>query len=405
MDRIREACAAVKGDCVLGFASDQILLRVIELPAVDDEELAGMVELQADKFSPFPVESMVISHEVLARDEASCAVAIAVARGDVVDAQGRVLTDAGLRPVRMDACVMGWWHALQAADVCPPDARCIHLVLDGNLAEIIVVEQGVARVFRTLPLAAGADAAALASDLGQELGHTLISFELEHGAAPAPVTVWSRGEAHAGVAAALQAEPAWDVTGRSLDDLAPACEGIARRTLTRDVLDLTPPSWIEAVTRRRQRNRMLGGLLGVAALWVVLVAALSGLYVFERNRLSRLDRELERWRPPAMEVRELRRKVLLIERYADISHSALECLREVSEAQPDGIDLSSFSYNKQDAVRVVGAAAQRSLIYDFKRNLDGSKLFTSVELGSLNQDRRQQLWSFDVVLHLPKGET
>jgi Tfp pilus assembly PilM family ATPase len=49
----------LNGHVVMGLPSEDMLLRVVTLPLVESDELRSMVRLQADKFSPFTVESMV----------------------------------------------------------------------------------------------------------------------------------------------------------------------------------------------------------------------------------------------------------------------------------------------------------------------------------------------------------
>jgi hypothetical protein len=401
---MREACSAIKADVALGLPSVDVLLRVVDLPIVEDDELEEMVELQADKFSPFPIDTMAVSHEVLSRGEESCRVLVAAARDDAVDEQGRLLADAGLRPAGIDSCALGWWRLLQDAAAVPAEGRAALVVIPGATAEIIVVEHGVPLVFRSVELGEGLAPADVASEIEQELAHTLIAIELEHGSHPCALVLWAYEDGLAATKTALASAGAWDVAAHALDSLPPVCEGVARRMLSGGGIDLTPRAWREADAARQRRRRMLGGLVGVLGVWLLCVIGLVGLFGWRRGTIGRLQKRRGTWEQPAMAVRELRRRVLMIDRYTDMTHSSLECLREVSSIQPQGIDLVSFTYTKGDAIRLVGQAAQRNQIYTFKEALDGSGLFTAVELGSQVQDRRRRHWNFDMVLKLPAGE-
>lgn len=404
IERIRAACAEVKGDMALGLSSGTVLLRVFELPVVDEDELAEMVELQADKFSPFPIETMAVSHEVLDRSGDICRVLVAAARNDAVDAQGQLLVEAGLRPVGIDSCALGWWRLLQDADGVPAEGRAALVVVTGAMAELIVVQDGVPLIFRSLELEADAGDAAVADEIEQELRHTLITLELAYGSQPCSLALWTYENQLASLESALCAAASWDITPHALDSLPPVCEGVARRLLTGGGIDLTPQAWLDADMARRSRRRMLGGLVGVVGVWLLCVVSLLGLFTWRKRAVSRLAAERERWEQPAMEVRELRRRVRTIDRYTDTSHSSLECLREISSIQPAGVDLVSFTYTKGDAIRILGQAGERSSIYPFKDALDSSGFFPLVELGSQTQDRRRRHWNFDMVLQLPKRE-
>jgi hypothetical protein len=404
VEQVRSACASVKGDTALGLPSTDVLLRVVALPAVPDDELAEMVELQADKFSPFPIETMAVSHEVLDRTEDQCRVLVAAARNEAVDTQAKLLVEAGLRPAGIDSCALGWWRLLQDGGDVPIEGRAALVIISGTAAELVIVQDGVPLVFRSLDFGPDAAPADVAADVGQELSHTLISVELEHGSHPCTVLLWAYEDQLAAIEGALRAEDIGEITPRALDGLPPVCEGIARRLITGGGIDLTPQAWLDADTAARHRRQMLGGLAAVAGVWLLCVIGLVVLFGWRKGRISRLQARRTTWEAPAMEVRELRRRVRMIDRYTDLSHSALECLREISGIQPAGVDLVSFTYTKSDSIRIEGQAGERSLIYGFKEALDASGLFPEVELGTQIQDRRRRTWKFDMVLKLPSGE-
>ena len=77
------------------MGSGQALLRVAELPAVDPDELKGMVDLQVDKVSPFPPDSTVTSFEVVQQSETASGVLMAALDRKTADSIGRTLTGRG----------------------------------------------------------------------------------------------------------------------------------------------------------------------------------------------------------------------------------------------------------------------------------------------------------------------
>ena len=88
-----------------------------------------------------------------------------------------------------------------------------------------------------------------------------------------------------------------------------------------------------------------------------------------------------------MQVNEMRARVRLIRRYMDRRQSVLECLREVALAKPDGIDLTSFSYRREESVKLNAQAVRSPMIFQFKRMLDDSDVFAEVKLGDQVRDR------------------
>ena len=95
---IKPLAAKWGGPLWLTLPAAQALLRIVSLPTTDDTELRGMAELQLDKFSPFPIESMVMALEVVERQEKATRVLIAAAQRDMITAQATALLGAGLLP-------------------------------------------------------------------------------------------------------------------------------------------------------------------------------------------------------------------------------------------------------------------------------------------------------------------
>ena len=98
----------------------------------------------------------------------------------------------------------------------------------------------------------------------------------------------------------------------------------------------------------------------------------------------------------------MRRRVAMIEPYTDKADSALECLREVSRAKPDGIDITSFAYRKGDGVKLTGDADSSGLVIDFNRQLSLSQLFSEVISGAQTVSKGK--YRFQLDLKLPGGE-
>ena len=54
-------------------------MRAVALPTLVESEIKGMVDLQVDKFAPFPLEHMVVGLETLEQKEGSTRVLVAAA--------------------------------------------------------------------------------------------------------------------------------------------------------------------------------------------------------------------------------------------------------------------------------------------------------------------------------------
>jgi hypothetical protein len=95
----------------------------------------------------------------------------------------------------------------------------------------------------------------------------------------------------------------------------------------------------------------------------------------------------------------MRLQVRLIDRYRDRNDSALECLREISAILPDGVDLLSMTYRKDEGIELVGEADRGALVLQFNQKLNESTLFGDVRPGTRTRTRQgRHRFSFDLIL-------
>ncbi|MFC1462198.1 PilN domain-containing protein [Verrucomicrobiota bacterium] len=402
--RLKTETRGVKGGVTVGLPSGDLLLRVLDLPIVEPEELPGIVELQADKFSPFPIENMVVSHEVLRQTEDSSTVLVAAIQSGIVESLGTLLHGAGLSAARIDAEVLGWWHLLKESRQISDTGRHLIVLLASDTPEIVVVQDGIPVVFRSLDEMTGMTDEDLSAEITHEVGYTLMTLELEHGEAGADsISICSlSGQAPAGLAEKLREECACDILLKPLASLPSLAEGLARRsTGSQAVLDLMPAAWHESGKSKQFRKRVILTACAVLGLWLAVVGGFLGALYFQKSRLETGKAELEALDAPATAVKETRERVRIIRRYMDRTHSSLECLREISTVQPAGIELTSFTYRKGEQVKIVGEGLDVTRIFEFKNKLDGSGLFTRTTLHGPRFDRRKRKQIFDIEMDLP----
>ncbi len=404
--RLKKALAGLKGLVTVGVQSEQLILRTINLPPVDDDELASMVQLQMDKFSPFPLETMVVSHEVLERRAESHRVLIAGAKLETIEELGKALRSGGVDALRVDAAILGRWRSLQDVGYSAHKGREIVVLLTESHPELMVLQDGIPIVFRSLSDSEGISEAEFAEDTVMTLTQTLMSLELEHGfAGECHVSVWHSGKTPELLAAKLRDCCQCEVALKSIESLPSVSEGLARRAMEQAAagLDLTPPVWRQAEQARLFKTRMLATIAAVVGLWAVfMIAVFGGLYV-ENLSLERLKAKKAELDKSAREVRNTKERVVMIGRYMDRSKSSLECLREISLLQPQGVDLTSLAYRKDEDVKLSGEADSANLVYDFKNKLDGSGFFKSSTLDGPRRDPRRSKEIFDMDLMLSGG--
>ncbi len=378
------AAGCPPGLAAVGIPAGWVLLRVTDLPAAAPDELRGMAELQIDKFSPFPAEESAVSYELLADREGRARVLLSAVRTDTMDLLGGALQSAGIVPKRVDLNLLGWWRLMNDAGHVQAAGAQAFLILDDTCIDLVVTSAGVPLAMRSLTGLDDLPEEEVADEVAREIVYTLTSVDLERtGEHLAEIAIWHRG---GGLAEALirRLHDPFGLTARAcaLDTLPPLAEGLARRAAEAGPghLDLAPPIWREADLRRRSRRRLIALTASLLGVWAVIVATLFGGLQYQRQKLARLEARLDRDKAPAELVRATRDRVLGLQQYVNRTHSSLECLRDVSDLLPPGIELKSFTYRKGKSVELSGEADSVTLVYDFKKEMEKSSLFTATDL-------------------------
>lgn len=385
---VGRALSGLKGAWSLVLPSDRVLLRIVDLPSSDPEELAGMAELQVDKFAPFPIEQMAIAHECLRTGEESSRVLIAACRRDTVMEWAERFSALGRPPDRVDVALACRWHALQAAEAIPAKGRQALLIMEGAGIDLLVVQDGLPVIMRSLGTAPAADDLEVIAEVAEEVGYTLTSLESEWGSvATVALTVWSAGPVPDALIARLEQECAVPVHTQSIPDGSSLSAAAAQRLQAVDnaTLDLALDDWREASARRAGQRRLWWWGGGLLAAWVFVLGVLLAVSMVEESRVVRLRERVAALEGPAEEAHVLRRRIASLEQYADRTYSALEVLREVSTLLPDGVELTSFTYRKAGRVNIRGEASRVPPIYDFFEALEASNLFIEVSPEGVTQ--------------------
>jgi Tfp pilus assembly protein PilN len=404
---LKAVLAQIQGPIAVALPTELVLMRVVSVPTTDIEEIREMASLQVDKFSPFPSEQMAVGQEVLAQQEQSARVLIAACRREHVTRVGDEFHAAGRLPRDIDVAVLGWWRLLTQEGCVQKEGLRMVLVAEARSAELIVARDGAPVVIRSLGAPSAGDPGLSAREIADEINYTLTTLETEWGApAPAMLHVWRSRDVPNVFVDELRAACDATLESHVLDTLPPLSEGLARRALERGphMLDLAPAEWKAALAARRLQRRLaiIGGVF--ALVWLLAVGALAVGLQIQKNRLADARAQLLALREPARAVEQLKDQVRSLERYLDPKYSALECLREISERLPEGVELTAFTYKKYGQIALRGEADRSDPIYDFFQALEESELFPSVKPEGVTQQQRggQSRSQFKITIELPQ---
>ncbi|HNR94224.1 MAG TPA: pilus assembly protein PilM [Kiritimatiellia bacterium] len=410
---LKKACHGVQGRICLAIPTDQALLRVMDLPAAEESELQGMVELQVDRVSPFPLETMAVNFEVLHRNTNSFRVLIAAVRRDIIEQNASTFDKAGLLPHWMDVELPGWLYLLREAGQIAPEGRQVILLVTGKTCEMIVIHNGLPVMLRFLGLHGGLGSPEEIDEIADEMSYTLTALETEWGAVEASrLSIWSSEPPPPALMQALKTQTGLDAETHLLEELSPLSEGLARRAAEdRESahLNLVPPEWHQKEAARRVQKKLLLATGVFFLVWGLAMAAFHAGMTMQQKKLSGLEARAGRIKKEAAEVREVQREVRGLELYGSRSHSALECLREVILLMPENMELTVFNYKKAGTVFLTGQIpGGADPIYAFKAALDKSELFEEIELGLTPTKTLRdgsKFSEFKITVNLPGGDS
>ncbi len=407
-ERLRALCADATDNLHLGLASDDLLMRIVNLPNAPADELRAMAQLQLDKISPFPVEDMTFSLEVLTSGQDLSRVLMVAMRRAVADEHKAQLARARLTPQRIDIAVMGWWTLLRDANEVSANARQVHLIVQEYGTNMLVADYGELMAVRNfLPRHADASAQDWSRDTAAGIQHALMAVELEHGRAGALVaTVWQSAAADELRTEDIAALCGAATAQRSLQDLPPASEGLARRAAgdNKALLDLIPDLWRVSDRETAIRKRIRKSAVSLLGLWVALMATVYGGSLYEEREVAKLRITQAQWTEPANQARDLRQRIRTMQAHLNQERSFLECFREITRLMPDGVVLARVQFEKSLHLEISGFADHVNQIYEYKNRIDESALFPNSDLKGPNLDPRTKKQNFVVKINFAAAE-
>ncbi|MFA5689383.1 MAG: PilN domain-containing protein [Kiritimatiellales bacterium] len=392
------------GTITVALSSGQLLLHVLDLPSTDDAELQSMVDLQIDSISPFPVDQLTVSFEVFHQTEESSRILAVAAPRKTVDELGELFKAHHVYIKSVDAEMLSWWSL--AADIRPHSGRALMILIEHTEFFLVITDDGVPVCVRPLALFRNLADEEIQNELVEEFAYSLLFIETKYGSRPLDQILFRHeGELPAPLLKKMEARLGVPVQAQPLSDLTPLAEGIARRALDKEThhVELVPQEWLDL--QRKRKMQRIGAVVtaAVLGLWLGIIAIAGIIFSIRNAGFRRIENEAEQYAGPALRAQAARAEMLSLEKFADRSHSALECLREITVILPAGVELASFTYKKGEAVSLRGASDNTEPVYDFFQNLGKSELFTGVKdqpvSTRLVKDRRVS--TFSITADLP----
>lgn len=350
-------------------------LRILTLPSHDTVEIESMVRLGASDLVPYPIEEMLISHQVLAQlPTGESRVLVVLVRHETIRAYIAALTEAGREPAEIflsTACLVAAAAAMDGFG----ERALLHL--DQHALELAAVQEGELLFSRGIAQAARwdldnpRDREALAYEVRELLAAYRREGDDGQGADVIYVsaTGFPAGDVMTLVAEATGKECRAIPTGIQLADCDMDCpatlSGALRLAAGKGPLNLalTPPGLGRQRAMKRFQTQLLHGL----ALVCIMVLALGIWYgeaVWQRNRLiAELQSQVDAIAPGAQGVAAKQHGLQIISRQVDKGPSFLELLAGIAaSAPPSGLNIARIQYERESGLNLWGRALTKDLV-------------------------------------------
>jgi hypothetical protein len=361
--------------------SDQVFLRVVQLPQADPSEIGSMLEFQLEKLSPLPVAQIVWSFEIVpSREINNITALVIIASRDAVEERLGALELGGYQPDRLELP-----HVYQLLQTVPENDGVWIYPWSESGKELCVVAwwfTGTLRNLQLIHLPTAGDRAGLLKD---QLLKTAWAGEME-GWLNFPVR-WNVVAPSAAVADWQKIFDNW-IDGKVEVTEQPATDRLAEFAATRAIrsepaANLLPP---EFAARYRQEfidrlwMRLLGALL---ALYALVVFGYFLAVQFVHYRVRSVQKQVAGISQTYTNTLRLREQVQVMQDQANLKYAALDCLKTASDLLPTELTLNSVVLGNGQKLDLRGNAENAKALADYNdalRNatIDGKSLFKTV---------------------------
>ena len=151
-------------DVAIGVSNQKVVVRLIDLPFMERDELAGAIQYQAQDYIPIPVEEAILDFQIIGdymtpSDEHMMEVLLVAAQRDMIASAVSAVEGAGLKMAQVDVTAFALVRSLLGASTgwLSDDAdvgEALGIVHIGSgLTNIVVVERGIPRFTRVSSMA------------------------------------------------------------------------------------------------------------------------------------------------------------------------------------------------------------------------------------------------------------
>ncbi len=425
VDQLKALCKAqaIEPESVLvANPAHLTTMRVFPVPSADWREINDIVDLQAEKHTPYSKDEILTDFTVVETDPAGYSrVMLVISHHDVVNRALRIVEAMEWTLDRVGLAVEGLstWLRVARPDLVKSPVLLVDLDVDVSTAAVLI--QGRLLFQRSLPLGIReliAESSGMPSRLVAELKRTLEAFEGEGWkTAVSQVVLTGQVERLPDLAAQIQKGlelPTEAVSATEQFALSPAVvtgqAGLGQTSFAAllglsagaGIIDLTPKALrLHRTFELRTRSLITLGCQCLAVLMLFTGVVIFRLHQQERTR-GLLRQEAARAEQEANDLDFSLKQVEVVRSWLSGRGQFLDLLLEMNKYSADAIRWDSFDYSQGERLVLKGTSTDMPKVYDLVAALEKSPFFSKIDSRKVTKRREgeEHVTSFELTCDL-----
>ncbi len=365
-----------------------VTIRYLDLPSINKNEIARMVQFQAEKQLPYSKEELVTAFKVIGSNKDGYSrVMLVLVHQDVINKQLELLSDLKLNPEYIELSSQATASAFikEHPEIKQPVAL---IDIDMFSVDVQVIFNGELVYTRNVSLS---ESRTQESPL-EEITKSLNFYNKDN---KEITSIFISEKVHNKLRENLSKEfdmpveifnPAENLTETSL------CSIIGLIRSFPNVLLNVLPDEIKTQKQIREKRKHYLVLVSQCVGILLLILSISmGIIYDKQNTLKWLDIEIRKTNPIAKQVNKRAERLRVIKKQIDTKNSCLDILHELHKIIPDTISFSTLDYQLNNTLKIKGQSKALSDALGLIDILEKSSYFKNVRLKSSNMRRLRNM--------------
>lgn len=403
------------------------ITKNIEIPSIDPEEIAGIIDLQASRHTPYLREDIIISYIKIGIYKGNhTRILLVVVNRDKIRRQFDILGRAGLRIEKVlfgPEMVSRVCLEISRSGSQRPLKGIIHI--DETFTDLIIALRGIPIFIRNIHIGAQH----LVSEQGdyeikfvEEVRKSLEVYEAEKVEENPNIFTFTGAvgdmrdlQAALGDTLHIPTEiipyseylPISDIASKAAiaDKNLSFLNNIASLLAYQKAeVDLIP----EEIKSRRSFERRTGDIIKTGILIIIIFFLVTGILFSKISfKNAYLEKLISKYQPIIKEAKTMEKnfkKVTMVKNYLSGGGYSLEILIELYNFMPDALRLNNIKFDQSGSFSIKGVSKSRATVFTFVENMKESKYFQNVKIKrtTKREEKNGKVVDFEITCILGK---